>query len=148
MGIRRRRSSCPRPVGTPREKPPALLAHPTAGEIDYQNVAGGSVIPGHRYAFRGRVKATGLRNADTGAGATLMVTARFNNANAVSGYDHRVLSNVSNDVEGVFNLEFDAPADATSLQVQAPNVGVTTSASFTVAIAQMALYDLTAMGLA
>lgn len=122
------------------------LAGASSGELDYQNLYAGRVIPNHVYEFVGRVKTNGLRNADSGAGATYLLTARFNGQNGITGYDFRILSATGYDVEGVFCKRFTAPADASSLQVQS-SVSVTTSATCDVSIAQFGLRDLTALGL-
>lgn len=107
------------------------------------------IIPGHRYSFIHRVKATGLRNANSGAGATFLSKAVFNGkTNADPLYDFRALNTVSYDIAaGVAKVEFVAPADAYSLQVQF-SAAVTTSSSYHAAVAQIGLFDLTAMGLA
>lgn len=122
------------------------LSASSAGEILYRNVTG--YVPGNRYAFVGRLLTSGLRGTDTGDGAVFTSTARFNNQSGIAGYDFREMSQVPYDVNGVFRQEFIAPADASALQVQPISLGVVTAGSGYAQIAQHALYDLTAMGLA
>lgn len=121
----------------------------TAKTILFQNIPGAKVVPGNRYAFMGRVKGTGLRNADAGDGTTIYARLLFNNTQLNSAYDFRPIGNdFSYDIsDGVFYAEAVAPVDATALQASFTFGAATAVASSGVAqVAQFGLYDLTAMG--
>lgn len=119
----------------------------SASEVLVATIPAGSVVPGNTYALRGRVRAAGLRNADTGAGATLNIAAVFNGSDTTA-YRARALSGTAFDIdEGFFEIRFPTPSDATSMGVQLQllsNGGPTSPGS--VQFAQLGLYNLTAIG--
>lgn len=121
------------------------------GELDFQALPAGKIVPGHRYLLRHRVKASGMRNANSGDGASLTTKVVFNGASSgTSGYDIRALDTVSYDIPGAASVafvEFVAPVDAASLSLQFSIAGTNITA-MACQIAQVGVYDLTAMGLA
>jgi lysophospholipase L1-like esterase len=120
------------------------FAGATGTEFFVGATAGGTAIPGHRYSLRGLCRATGMRNADTGNGGILTVVAVWNSTDTTA-YRARALSATQYDFDGAFQIEFTAPSDAATVNVQFqlnPNSG-----TGAVRFAQVGLYDLTAMGL-
>lgn len=114
---------------------------------EFQTVSTG-IVPGHTYAYVGRFKATGMRNADTGNGSTFLIGCAFNSVLNNAAYDFRVVSTLPFDVtDGVFYQEVVAPGDATTCLVRRQLLNTTVGAG-TLQVAQMGFYDLTAMGLA
>lgn len=107
-------------------------------------VSSGNVVPGARYALTGRFSAEGLRNSDSGNGATLVVAAIFN-GNDTTAYRARALSGTAYDVDsGVFGIEFTAPSDAASMNVQIQLFANTASGGpGKVKFSQVSLYNTT-----
>jgi lysophospholipase L1-like esterase len=106
-----------------------------------------AIVPGHVYAHVGRFKATGMRNADTGSGSSVLVGAAFNSVLLNSAYDFRCVSTISYDIpDGYFSQEMLAPSDASTLLVRRQLINATAGAG-TLQLAQLGVYDLTAMGL-
>lgn len=105
------------------------------------------IVGGHKYAHVGRFKATGMRGADAGNGSGFLLGAAFNSVLNTTGYDYRVASthyyNVS---EGCYYHEMTAPENATSLLIRRQLIQ-TSGGAGTLQVAQVGLYDLTAMGL-
>jgi lysophospholipase L1-like esterase len=122
------------------------------GELDFQNLPSGLIVPNHRYVMRHRVKATNFRNANSGDGAIITAKILFNGkTSGTVGYDFRTLDNVAYDIGGTASVaftEFVAPSDAASASIQFSITGTNISASMVFQVAQVGVYDLTAMGLA
>lgn len=117
----------------------------TATDNEYQAVSG--ITPNHVYAHVGRFKATGMRGADTGSGSQFLIGAAFNSTLNTAGYDWRVAASHSYSVaEGVFYQEIVAPSDASTCLVRHQLLNTTAGAG-TLQLAQIGLYDLTALGL-
>lgn len=117
----------------------------TATNNEFMTISG--IVPGHVYAHVGRFKATGLRNADTGPGSQVLIGAAFNSALLVPGRDFRAVSSIAYDVpEGWWYQEMVAPPDASTLLVRRQLLNTTAGAG-TLQVAQVGVYDLTAMGL-
>ena len=117
----------------------------TSTNNEFQTVSG--IIGGHVYAHVGRFKATGMRAADSGSGSQWLIGAAFNSTLNVAGYDWRVAASHSYDVsEGVYYHVMTAPSDATTLLVRRQLLN-TTSGNGTLQVAQVGVYDLTALGL-
>jgi hypothetical protein len=111
----------------------------TGGYQLYQNIAT-APVPGHRYMFAGRVKATWTSGANA-----------FSFRNRISGgagfiIDYSPMLNMSVSItDGVFYSEYTCPPAATTQQI---SVIVPAAVTGSIQWAQWTLYDLTAMGLA
>lgn len=117
----------------------------SATDNEYQTVS--SITPGHVYAHVGRFKATGMRGADTGSGSQFLIGAAFNSTLNQAGYDWRVASTHSYScAEGAFYQEIVAPSDASTCLVRHQLLNTTAGAG-TLQLAQIGLYDLTALGI-
>ena len=103
------------------------------------------IIPGHTYAHVGRLKATGLRNANSGSGSGVLISAWFGASDVAK--DCRAVNSYYDVSDGVFCHEFVAPAGENSVLVRRQLLN-STDGDGTLQIAQHGLYDLTAMGLA
>lgn len=110
----------------------------TGTDTTYQEISTG-IVPGHRYALVGRVKATSL----TG-GATVTARALWNGVTNTPGYDVRAMSTLGYDLaDGIFHVVYEAPSDAEDVQI---NMQFNAGAG-TYQVAQLGFYDVTALGL-
>ncbi|QSZ47242.1 GDSL-type esterase/lipase family protein [Arthrobacter sp. D5-1] len=114
----------------------------TTSQTLYQDV---SAIPGHRYAFVGRVNVTGIDPTTN----PLRVSARMNfNASSVDEYSFRAMDRLLYPVpDGTFYIEGVAPSDATTVRAMFYLESVTAS-NGVVEFAQVSIMDLTDLGLA
>lgn len=108
----------------------------TLTDTTFQTVSG--IVAGHRYAFMGRVKATGM----TG-GMTVSARLLFGGSTG-AGNEFRAMSALGENIDdGVFYIEGECPSGKTDVQVNLqlnPGTGV-------YKLAQLGLYDLTDLGL-
>lgn len=112
-----------------------VLAASSGTSILFQTKTGAPVVPGHVYAFMGRVKTSAL----TG-GAAAKAFIRWT---ATANRDDSPIQSLVYDIDsGMFYGEVLAPPGATSVQCQLTSPAGTGTYQF----AQVGLYDLTAMG--
>jgi len=117
----------------------------TAGEFRAITLDAAQIKPNHSYRLVFRFKTTGLRNANSGGGPTLLGRVVFNGVGTGDvNYDKRALGTLWYDTQGVAVLDFTAPSDAATA-VFSWGITISTASTYKVRIGQLGVYDLTDM---
>lgn len=110
-------------------------ASSVGAQIMFQNVA--TMVAGHVYRLAFRAKVTG---ASAGTW-TVLIRPKDSGGNGLG--DYFPASSMTQNIDGVCEIEFTAPANTTQGQVQ---VQIAAASTLTLNVGQATLYDLSAMG--